>query len=74
MKNVGEILRADADRAGIPLRTLTQVREGLAKAKKTKADVTLARTMLRFGRMTDEAHAWISAQYPSCAHPSTNEA
>ena len=40
-------------------RTLEQVKEGLALAKKTGADVDPARVMLRFGRLQPEAREWL---------------
>ena len=62
---VGEVLRKDADQAGIPLRTLDQVKAGLAQAKKGKCEVRMARLMLRHGRLTDEAILYIGDNYPS---------
>jgi hypothetical protein len=52
-------LVAEAERRGMPGRTLEQVKEGLALAKKTGADVDLARVMLRFGRLQPEAREWL---------------
>lgn len=46
-------------------RTLNQVRDGLKQAKKTKADIALAKLMLKFGRMTDEARSFIEGKYPN---------
>ena len=53
-----------AERMGLPRRTLDQVRQGLEIAKKTKADVALARLMLRHGRLTDEARDYVAREYP----------
>jgi hypothetical protein len=54
-----------AEKRGIPLRTLDQVREALAQAKKRDADESMARLMLRHGRLTDEAILYIGDNYPS---------
>lgn len=61
------ILKADADNAGIALRTLDQVHSALATARKTKADVAMARLMLRHGRLTDEARQYVEREYPQDA-------
>ena len=58
-----EWLHEEAAKAGIPLRTLDQVQRCLAQAKKTKADVSMGRLMLRAGRLTDDARAYVAAQY-----------
>jgi hypothetical protein len=58
---VGEILRNDADRLGIPLRTLDQIRNALERAKKHKSDKTMARLMLTQGRLTEEARAFVTS-------------
>ena len=60
----GQILALEAERQGIPLRTLEQTREALRQAKKNKADISVARLMLRHGRLTDEARAYVAATYP----------
>jgi len=60
----GNILKQYADTAGIPPRTLEQAREALACAKQTNADKALARIMLRFGRLTNEARDYIIREYP----------
>lgn len=60
----GQKLRDAAEQRGIPLRTLDQVRDALTKAKKNKADVSMARLMLRHGRLTDEARTYIAREYP----------
>lgn len=57
-------LVAEAERRGMPGRTLEQVKADLAAAKKRKADVSMARLMLRFGRLTEEARAWVAKEYP----------
>lgn len=64
MATWGEILRSDAEKAGIPLRTLEQVQKCIAKCRKQKSDKTMARLMLNGGRLTDEARAWLSSEYP----------
>jgi hypothetical protein len=67
MTTVGDVLRDDADKAGMPLRTLDQVKACLASDKKKKGnvDVRMARMMLRWGRLTDEAILWLGDNYPS---------
>lgn len=60
----GDILRADAEKVGIPLRTLAQVQACIAKCRKQKSEKTMARLMLKAGRMTDEARAWLQQEYP----------
>jgi hypothetical protein len=57
----GEALRREADRRRMPLRTIKQVRNCLDKARKTDADKPMARLMLRHGRLTDEARAFVEA-------------
>lgn len=54
-----------AEEKGIPLRTLDQVRDSLAEARKQDADESMARLMLRHGRLTDEAILYIGDNYPS---------
>lgn len=61
----GDFLRKVAEVHGIPLRTLSQVRADLAAAKKNNADKAMARIMLRYGRLTDEAILFIGDNYPS---------
>lgn len=60
----GDILREHAEAQGIPLVSVWRAQEGLANAKRNKADVSLARLMLRHGRLTDEARAWVAREYP----------
>lgn len=64
MSTVAEVLRAEADKAGVPLRTLDQVKACIAKCRRQNSDKTMARLMLKTGRMTDQARAWLSAEYP----------
>lgn len=52
-------LVAEAERLGMPRTSLEKAKAGLAKAKRNGADVSLARLMLRFGRLTDEARAYV---------------
>lgn len=66
-ETVGDVLRADAEKAGIPLRTLAQVKACIAECRKQKSDKTMARLMLNAGRITDEARAWLATEYPQCA-------
>ena len=60
----GENLRAISVQQGIPLRTIDQVRDALDAAKKTRAAESLARLMLRHGRLTDDARAFVAREYP----------
>lgn len=66
VQTIGDVLREDADRKGLPLRTLDDVRTALQQDKKKKGavDVKMARLMLRFGRLTDEARAYVEREYP----------
>jgi hypothetical protein len=62
----GERLHAEADKAGIPLRTLEQVRNTLARDKArsrngARIDLSMARLMLSAGRLTDDARAYVEA-------------
>lgn len=54
-------LHSHAERLGIPLRTLDQVRSALAKAKKKNSDMSMARLMADHGRLTDDAMAYVKA-------------
>lgn len=64
MKTNGDILRERAEVQGIPLVSIWKAKEGLAVAKRTKADAALARVMLRHGRLTDEAREYVAREYP----------
>lgn len=59
-------LHAVAETQGIPLRALDMVRTDLAHAKwlKPGTDITMARIMLRHGRLTDEARNYVAREYP----------
>jgi hypothetical protein len=50
---------------GIPLRTLDQVKFTLERAKRELATspADLAHLILRHGRLTDEARAWLTLEY-----------
>ena len=50
-----EMLNYHAERLGIPLRTKDQVLATLAQCRKKKSDMSMARLMLKAGRLTDEA-------------------
>jgi hypothetical protein len=50
--------------AKIPLRTLADVQQDLARAKRTKADKSLARAMLLFGRLEPAALDYVKNHYP----------
>lgn len=54
-------LKAHAERLGIPLRTVDDVRKTLTKARETGADKSMARLMLNHGRLTDDARAFVAA-------------
>lgn len=56
-KNLAEY----AEQAGIPLRTLDDVRAALEQARLNQSDKSLARLMLKFGRLTNEARAFVEA-------------
>jgi len=62
----GDIWREHAKQQGIPLRTLDDVRDTLARDKKKGdgTDIAMARLMLRHGRLTDEARAYVAREYP----------
>jgi hypothetical protein len=53
-----------ADIRGIPLVSIWKAEEGLKIAKRTKADIALARLMLRHGRLTQDARQYIAREYP----------
>lgn len=55
-----------AERQGIPLRTLEDVRADLAEDHERDPEIAkaMARTMLRHGRLTDEARTYVAQQYP----------
>lgn len=55
-----ELLNQYANELNIPLRTLDDVRSSLTKAKKKKADMSMARLMLNHGRLTDEARQFVA--------------
>jgi hypothetical protein len=61
----GEILREDAEKAGLPHVSLWKAQEAMKKAGRSmKAPAKLAHLMLNHGRLTPEARAWLSAEYP----------
>jgi hypothetical protein len=60
----GEVLKTEANKLGIPQRTLEQVRATLARDKKrskpgARIDVAMANLMLKTGRLTDEARVYV---------------
>lgn len=64
MKTNGDILKALADKQGIPLRTLDDVRDTLARDKARskpgeRIDIAMARLMLLAGRLSPEAGAYV---------------
>lgn len=63
-KTNADTLREIAEQQAIPLRTLDDVRAALAEAHKRGAGSALARLMLRHGRLTDEARAFVAREYP----------
>lgn len=62
----GQILAMRAEVAGIPLVSIWHAQEGLARDHKRDPKIakTMARLMLRHGRLTDEARAWVAREYP----------
>lgn len=65
MTTRSDILRAHADAKGIPLRTLDDVKATITERKRFKQDpAKMASLMLRHGRLTDEARAWLTREYP----------
>jgi hypothetical protein len=59
-----EELVAEAERRGMPGRTLADVQACIEKCKKTGAAEDMARLMLRFGRLQAEAREWLAGEYP----------
>jgi hypothetical protein len=59
----GDHWRRCADQMAIPPRTLDNVKETIRLAKRQKADAAMARVMLKHGRLTDEARAWLASEY-----------
>lgn len=57
-------LHAEAERRGMPGRTLEQVQACIAKCRKQKSDKSMARLMLNAGRLQPEARAWLAKEYP----------
>jgi hypothetical protein len=49
------------------MRTLEQVKTGIAKAKKTDADASMARLMMKFGRLEPGCREWLAGAYPADA-------
>lgn len=64
MTTNGEFWKQHAERKGIPRVTLASVKDGLAQAKKQGSDAILARLMIKAGRLTDEARAYVLTTYP----------
>jgi hypothetical protein len=60
----GDYWRNVAEVRGVPLRTLYQVRAALDLAKLNDTDRSMARLMLRHGRLTDDARDYIAREYP----------
>lgn len=59
----GDYWRAQAEKAGIPERTLAQVQEAIRLAKIEDGDEAMARLLLRHGRLTIEARIWLAQEY-----------
>lgn len=62
--NNGQLLALEAEKQGIPLRTLEQVRTTLARDKArskkgARIDLSMARLMLKAGRLTPGARAYV---------------
>lgn len=49
-------------------RTLKEVKAGLLEAKNNKAELEMAKLMLKFGNLTDEARSYIEASYTLTLH------
>ena len=60
----GDYRRVVAEKQDTSLRTLDQVRDSLAQARKNRREAELARIMLRYGRLTDEAREYVAREYP----------
>ena len=58
-----KFLQAAEDR-GMSRRTVDQVKESLARAKKYNTDREMALLMLRHGRLSDEAREYVAREYP----------
>ena len=61
MATHGDMLKAYAEAKGTPARTLDDVKASLAYAKRINSEQEVARLMLRHGRLTDEARAYVAA-------------
>jgi hypothetical protein len=66
MKTNGDILREQAEARGLPLVSVWKAQEGLAKARTAADRAALADLMLRHGRLTDTARAFLVMEYPPC--------
>lgn len=64
MKTNGDIIREHAESLGISPCSLCEVKSFIVAAKTKGADPSAARLMLHHGRLTDEARAWLSQEYP----------
>jgi hypothetical protein len=60
----GDYRRVVAEKQDTSLRTLDQVKDSLAQARKNRREAELARIMLRYGRLTDEAREYVAREYP----------
>jgi hypothetical protein len=60
----GDYRRGVAEEQDTSLRTLDQVKDSLAQARKNRREAELARIMLRYGRLTDEAREYVAREYP----------
>jgi len=60
----GDYRRVVAEKQDTSLRTLDQVKDSLAQARKNRREAQLARIMLRYGRLTDEAREYVAREYP----------
>jgi len=64
MTTNGDFWRAVAEQQGLPQTSIWKAQETLAQARKNKCHVEMARLMLRHGRLTEEARAYIAREYP----------
>lgn len=64
---IGEQLRAIGEQLGCPLATLASVKETIEECRKQHSDVSMARLMLRHGRLTSAARDYLRSEYPFVA-------
>ena len=62
MTTRGNHLRSVADDQNIPLRTIEQVRDSIERARRYKTEKRLAQLMLKHGRLTPDARAFLQTE------------